>query len=41
MGQELEWNYKREQSGPLGKFYCKYFHAIVSEFYLNGFSMNS
>ena len=35
-GQELGWNCKREQSEPLRK----HLHDILSEFCLNGVSMN-
>ena len=39
-GQELQWNYKRQQSEPLRKLYCRHFHDILSEFCLNGVSMD-
>ena len=39
-GQELQWNYKRKQSEPIRKLYCRHFHDILSEFYLNGVSVD-
>ena len=38
-GQELQWNCKRK-SEPLQKLYCRHFHHILSEFCLNGVSMD-
>ena len=42
-GQELQWNCKRNQSGPLGKLYSRYtlIHDIPGEFCPNAVSIVS
>ena len=39
-GTWLRWNCWRKLSEPVAKFYCRYFYNILSEFYLNGISMD-
>lgn len=39
-GQELQWKFRTKQSEPLKKLYFRYFLHILSQFYLNGVSMD-